>query len=223
MPVYIFASPLGNLEDISLRALSTLKELDVLLCEDTRVSSKLLARYAVKVPMKSVHEHTDEDAIRHILSGYSPDKHIGYITDAGTPGLADPGGKVISACMALGMQVIPLPGPSSFSTLVSVCHFPIHPIEVHGFAPTKKGRKTFLEHIVERDESSFFCESPHRIMKTMEYLAEHAPHRYAVVGKELTKQFEKVYNGEIGDIYARMKVDVIKGEFSIILGPRTWK
>lgn len=219
MPIYIIATPIGNLGDITLRALEALKEIDLLLCEDTRVTKKLLSHYGISVRLKSVHQHTQEAEIRRLLLGFGADAKIGYVCDAGTPGFSDPGGRLVNIAGKLGFEIIPLPGPSALSALLSVCHFSVLPLEVFGFAPHKKGRQKFLGYIINREGASMFCESPYRILKTLEYLVLKAPERQAVVGRELTKKFESVYRGTIQEVLEQIRKDPIKGEYSVLIGP----
>lgn len=220
--LFIVATPIGNLEDITLRALRVLKEVDLILCEDTRVTKKLLDRYDVTKPLLSYNEHNHraraEEAVRELRAG----RNIALVTDAGTPAISDPGSRLVAAVVEVvsEVKIVPIPGPSAVAAAASVAGFPTDEFVFLGFPPHKKGRETFFKNLAAEERTVIFYESPHRIEKTLEALARTAPaSRKIVICRELTKQFETVYRGTVGDIAAKLPAGEIKGEFVVVLGP----
>lgn len=215
----VVATPLGNLGDITERAVATLRASDVICCEDTRVTAKLLAAYHIRTTLVSLHEHTDDATIARVVGMLHDGKQVSYVSDAGTPGVSDPGGKLVAAAVSAGHRVIPIPGPSAMTAALSVCGFPTEPFTFVGFPPHKKGRKSFFDDIAARDEAIVLYESTHRIMKT---LGELPQGRVAFVGRELTKLHETHYRGTVRDIVAQLETTSTKGEFVIVLAPASW-
>jgi len=211
--LYIIATPIGNLADISARALETLKNIDVLLCEDTRVTGHLLSLLGIEKQMLSLHQHTDESKIRGILEKYS---NIGYVSDAGTPGISDPGNKLVQMAASLLFTIIPIPGASAVTAALSVCGFPTDKFLFLGFLP-KKGKTKIYETIKSSIYTTGFFESPHRIVKTLTDLKSILePKRQMVVCRELTKKFETIYRGTAEQILPEVEKHE-KGEFVIII------
>jgi len=218
--LFIVATPIGNLEDITLRALRTLKEADAIACEDTRVTGKLLAHFKIEKPMVSVHEHTNEGTITRLIARIRAGESIAYVSDAGTPGVNDPGGKLVEAATKEGISVVPIPGPSALAAAISVCGFPMDEFTYLGFVPHKKGRETMFREMSERETPSVFFESTHRIEKTLEQLAKHIdPGRSIFIGRELTKMHETLYRGTIDAVRQSLHTTSTKGEFVVIVGP----
>lgn len=218
--LYLVATPIGNLKDITLRALETLKAADVIACEDTRVTSKLLRAYEIAKPLVSLHEHTADRKIRDLVEALKGDRNVAYVSDAGTPGLNDPGGKLVEAAMAEGIPVTPIPGPSALTAAVSVCGFPMHDFTYVGFIPHKKGKQTELKAIADRRGATVFFESSHRILKTLESLATVLDgKRLVFVGRELTKMHETLYRGAIDEVLDKLQHTSVKGEFTVIIAP----
>jgi len=226
--LYIVATPIGNLEDISLRALRILKEVDLILCEDTRRSKKLLARYEITTPTLSYHQHSKFQKINYILELLGQGKNLALVSDAGTPGISDPGNKLVNEVLrCLGNQVIqhpdaqvpiiPIPGPSALTAALSICGFPTDKFIFLGFPPHKKGRQKFFTEVTHAKYTNVFYESPHRILKALEELNKLAPDREIVVARELTKKFEFIYRGKISEVFARLKKEKIRGEFVVII------
>lgn len=217
----IVATPIGNLEDITLRGLKTLKEADLIACEDTRVASKLLSGVGLaKKPLLALHEHTDEKKVQEVVAQLRQGAHVAYVSDAGTPGVNDPGGKLVAAAMEAGITVTPLPGPSVLSAAISVCGFPMDEFSYLGFAPHKKGRETFFRELAARTESCIFLESTHRIEKALESLSKELnPARGIFIGRELTKMHETLYRGTIDGVATAVHATSLKGEFVIIIAP----
>jgi len=217
--LYIVATPIGNLGDITLRALDTLKEADAILCEDTRVTAKLLAHYDIKKPLVSCHEHTDERKLFQIIERLREGVRLAFVSDAGTPGLSDPGNRLVELTIAAEILVIPIPGVSALATIVSVAGINMQEFVFRGFPPHKKGRETFFKAVAGSDAPVVYYESPHRVMKNLELLQKFAPGKKVVIGRELTKMFEEVVRGSIqeGLQYFAEHPEKIKGEFVIIV------
>lgn len=218
----IVATPIGNLEDITLRAIRLLTEADVIACEDTRVTSKLLARYKIpRKPLISLHHHSPEIKIKELADSILAGQNAAYVTDAGTPGVNDPGGKLAAAAYAAGLAVEPIPGPSALTAAMSVCGFPMEHFTYIGFLPHKKGRIAVMREIAERREPTVFLESTHRIAKAFDELSHHLdPSRLIYVGRELTKKFETNLRGTVDEVRALKKGKSSKGEFVVIVGPQ---
>jgi len=223
MPVlYVVATPIGNLEDISKRALRTLSEVDLILCEDTRVTRKLLDHYQIKIktPVISYHQHSKINKIEYIIGFLRRGKDLALVSDAGTPGISDPGGKLISEVYNLGFKICPIPGASAVITAASVSGFPTDRFIFMGFPPQKKKRKKFFEEAMNQSAKYpvIFYESPYRILKTLEELKVMNNKLILMVCRELTKKFETIYRGEIGGVIGNIKKGEIKGEFTVVLG-----
>jgi len=221
--LYIVATPIGNLEDITLRALETLKSVDLICCEDTRMTKRLLDRYEINKPLISYHQHSKLAKIDHLVEELRLGKNLAVVSDAGTPGISDPGNVLVSEVVKkLGEEVtiIPIPGPSALITLASVAGVPTDQFLFLGFLPHKKGRETLFKEIVEEKRTVIFYESPHRIIKTLEKLTEVIGERPLVVGRELTKIYETIYHGSAKEVLARLqKSNEIKGEFVVLVSP----
>ena len=220
---YIVATPMGNLKDITLRALEVLREVDFILAEDTRVTQKLLLHYEIDKPLISYHHHSKLKKIDEILNLLREGKSLALVSDAGTPGISDPGNKLVEEILNnhLDTSIIPIPGTSSTIALASIAGISMDRFKFLGFAPSKKGKDKFLKEVLESDLPVIFFESTYRIIKTLEKLQQLVrdfPNNYQlVVGRELTKKFESVYRGAVDDVLTQLKKDVIKGEFTIII------
>jgi 16S rRNA (cytidine1402-2'-O)-methyltransferase len=225
MPIlYIIATPIGNLEDISLRALRILKEVDLILCEDTRRTQKLLNHYQIKKKTLSYHQHSKLKRVEEIIDLLRRGKNLALVSDSGTPGISDPGGKLIEKIVeTFGdlVKIVPVPGPSAITCIASVSGFFMDKFLFLGFPPKKKKRKKFFEEILNSKYPVIFYESPYRILKTLEELKLKAETYNlgleVVVGRELTKKFETLYRGKIDEVIEKIKNDKIKGEFVVIV------
>ena len=217
--LYVVATPIGNMEDITLRALRIFKECDAILCEDTRVTKKLLFRYEIEKPVFSCHEHTEEAKLARLVDEMKAGKSYAYVTDAGTPGLSDPGNKLVSLAIAAGVPVSPIPGASALGAIVSVAGIDMREFLFLGFPPHKKGRKTFFRGVAVSVHPVVYYESPHRVMKNLELLGELFPDAQVIVGRELTKVFEETVRGPVGEAmsYFEANPGKVKGEFVIIV------
>lgn len=217
----VVATPIGNLEDITTRAIRALRDADLIACEDTRVSSKLLHVYDVHKPLISVHEHSQGKKIDQIIDEILAGKNIVYMCDAGTPGMNDPGGKLVEAAHAQGIRVIPIPGASALTAAISICGFPMDNFAYVGFVPHKKGRKTFFAELADRAEPVIFLESTHRIEKCLNELVDSLQAtRLLCVCRELTKMHEHVYRGTAEEVRQAIKDDDSRGEFTLVIGPK---
>lgn len=219
--LYIVATPIGNLQDITLRALEILRKVDLIACENTRHSLKLLNHFSIAKPLVSYFQHSKISKMEYIFEQLEEGKNIALVTDAGTPGISDPGGKLISQFLEWQPQlkVVSIPGPCAAITALSISGFPTDNFIFLGFPPHKKGRETFFKKIAEAEETVVFYESSHRILKALEKLKEFAPEKKLVVCRELTKMFEAIYRGKAEEI---LKILVSnknnqKGEFVVMV------
>src|SRR3989344_6550298 len=218
--LYIVATPIGNLKDITLRALEILKSVDLILCEDTRVTKKLLLKYGIEKPLWSYHQHSRLNKIEQIISELSLEKNIALVSDAGTPGISDPGGILIQAvCEKLGesVKIVPIPGPNAAITALSISGFPADNFHFLGFPPHKQGRKTFFEKISQNEKTIVFYESKHRIEKTLMELEKIIANRQIIVCRELTKKFETIYRGSAKECLESLRKDKVLVEFVIVI------
>jgi len=218
--LYVIATPIGNLEDISQRALRILKEVDLILCEDTRVTKKLLTRYEISKPTTSYHQHSKLNKNRYILKKLQENKDIALVSDAGTPTISDPGAKLIDYLvkeMAI-LDIISIPGPSAITAALSISGFSADKFVFFGFPPIKKKRKKFFQEVIDSKYTVVFYESPHRILKTLNELT--GIDKQIVVCRELTKKFEITYRGKIKDTIKQLTPLLngkVKGEFVVVI------
>jgi 16S rRNA (cytidine1402-2'-O)-methyltransferase len=217
--LYIVATPIGNLGDMTLRGLETLKSVDAVLSEDTRVTGNLLRHFEIKKPLVSFHEHTDRDKAAKLVERMSKGESLALVTDAGTPGISDPGNVLVALAVEAGIRVVPIPGASALGAIVSVAGIDMREFLFLGFPPHKKGRETFFRGVAESTWPVIYYESPHRVVKNLELLLELAPNKKLVLGRELTKIFEEVVRGSVGEVklYLEGKVGKMKGEFTIVV------
>jgi len=216
----IVSTPIGNLKDITYRAVETLQSVDLIACEDTRVSKKLLDRYNIKKPLISYHQHSGQIKTDKIIAELENGKNVALITDAGTPGISDPGGKLIEEVVnkCSDCNIISIPGPSAVVAALSISGFPVDRFLFLGFMPHKKGRATFIKRIIESPETVAFYESTHRIMKTLNQMEKPLGDRQIMVARELTKKFESAYRGTVGAVIEKLEADNTKGEFVVVVG-----
>ncbi len=221
--LYIVATPIGNLGDMTLRALETLKEVDVVLSEDTRVTGNLLRHFDIKKSLVSFHEHTEADKAAKLIERMQAGENMALVTDAGTPGISDPGNVLVALAAAAGIRVVPIPGASALGAIVSVAGIDMREFVFLGFPPHKKGRETFFKKVMASDIPVIYYESPHRVLKNLELLMELAPDKKIILGRELTKIFEEVVRGSVSEVKTHLesKAGKMKGEFVIIVYPVT--
>lgn len=218
--LYIVATPIGNLEDISQRALFILEEADLILCEDTRVTQRLLNHFEIKTPTLSYHQHSKITKINEIIKELEQGKNIALVSDAGTPGISDPGNKLIKEVvnkLKNDIKIIPIPGASAVTTIASISGFSMEKFCFMGFPPSKNKRKKFFKDIVSLNYPVVLYESPYRIIKTLEELKDINAKLDIVVGREFTKLFETIYRGNIGKVIDELKNGKIRGEFTILI------
>lgn len=217
--LYIVATPIGNLEDITLRALETLKKSDLIACEDTRVTKKLLSRYEVKTPVTSFFQHSKTPKISQIIGALKSGRNVALVTDAGTPGISDPGNKLVEQAISENIAVMPIPGPSALTAIASVAGIDMQKFVFLGFPPHKKGRETFFKEVIAEKYPVVYYESPHRVIKNLELLKNLGPDKNIILGRELTKMFEETVRGKVEDVlkYFNENPGKVKGEFTIIV------
>jgi 16S rRNA (cytidine1402-2'-O)-methyltransferase len=217
--LYIVATPIGNLQDITLRALETLKNVDFIACEDTRVTSKLLNHYSIKKPLISYHQHSELKKIDFIVDKLKEGSNIALVTDAGTPGISDPGNILVAEAVKNNIEIHPIPGSSALASIISIAGIDLQKFLFFGFPPHKKGRETFFKKIINSEYPAIYYESPHRVIKNLELLKILECSKRIIIGREITKIFEEVQRGNVEEIlsYYQENKDKIKGEFVVIV------
>jgi len=217
--LYVVATPIGNLQDMSLRALATLKSVDTIACEDTRHSLKLLNRFEIRKPLVSCHGYNEEKSAARIVRLLAEGKTVAYVSDAGTPSLSDPGARLVARVKAEGFRGVPIPGASAFAALVSVAGFPDKTVTFEGFLSPKAGRrKSRLRELLDREEAFVVYESPHRVLKLLADLSDLDSERLVLVGREMTKEFEEFLEGTASELASELgKRDAVKGEVSVLV------
>lgn len=221
---YVVATPIGNLEDITLRALRILKEVDLILCEDTRVTRKLLDHYQIKTPTESFHQHSNKNKFEKIINTLNQGRSVALVTDSGTPNISDPGGQLVNRIIANRLienkiNIEAIPGSSALTALISVAGIDLHQFLFLGFLPHKKGRQTLIKKIIASDVPVIFYESVYRVEKLLNELEKFGLglDRQLIIGRELTKKFETIYRGNLAKIKDQLTKEQIKGEFVIIV------
>jgi 16S rRNA (cytidine1402-2'-O)-methyltransferase len=223
MKLFIIATPIGNLSDLTARAVETFKEVDAILCEDTRVTLRILNHLNLKKPLVSFHQHSDDRKFRDVLEMMREGKSLGLVTDAGTPGISDPGGLLVAAAVkefGKELEVIPIPGACAAIAALSISGFPTDKFLFLGFPPHKKGRKAYFDRVAMVAETVCFYESTHRILKTLKELGAVIGDRQLVVCRELTKLHETTYRGTAYEVTELLKKSSIKGEFVVVVSAR---
>ncbi len=223
MPKLILVpTPVGNLEDITLRALNVLRRVRLILAEDTRTSGLLLQHYDIKCPMQSYHKYNEHQALERLCERIEVEGEVALITDAGTPAISDPGYLLVRACIERGIEVECLPGATAFVPALVVSGLPSDRFVFEGFLPVKKGRQTKLQAIAASDYTTILYESPHRIVKTLEQLAEYLGADTPVAAvREVSKLYEEVVRGSLTEVIAHFTAHEPRGEFVLIVGKST--
>ena len=215
--LYIVSTPIGNLEDITHRAVSVLSSVDLIAAEDTRKTKILLDHYRISKPMLSYFDHNERfrsaQLVEKLLSGQS----VALVSDAGTPGISDPAYRVVKESIEHGIAVVPIPGPSAMLAALVVSGLPTNSFVFEGFLPLKKGRKTKLESLKTEKRTVILYESPHRIVKTLREVLEVFGDRDVVIAREITKKFEEIVRGRLSEVFTRISSETPRGEFVIIL------
>lgn len=216
--LFIVATPIGNLEDITLRALRILKEVELIACEDTRVTRKLLNHYSITTRAIVYHQHSTGDKVQQIIDEILLGKNVAVVTDAGTPGVSDPGNILVEAAIRSDIIVLPIAGASALASVVSVAGIDMQQFTFLGFPPHKKGRETYFKKVAASEIPVIYYESPHRVLKNLEMLLTFAPDKKIILGRELTKMFEQVVRGNILEVleYFAQNPGKVKGEFVIV-------
>jgi len=217
--LFIVATPIGNLEDISLRAQKTLADADRILCEDTRVTRTLLNAYDIATPTESFHQHSTDAKVSSIVDRLSAGEHIALVTDAGTPGIADPGGVLVEAVASAlpDVRIEPIPGPAACIAALSASGFAADTFVFLGWPPHKKGRETWFANLTDEPRVVVFYESVYRVHNALERVASLLPDRKLMVARELTKKFETIYRGTASEALTMLTKEQTKGEFVIVL------
>jgi len=219
--LYVVATPIGNLGDITYRAVEILLAVDLIVCEDTRHSQKLLTHYGIHKPLKSAHGHNERESARGVVTALGNGQDVAYISDAGSPGVSDPGRVLVREVRDAGYQVIPIPGPSASAAILSVDGFPGKGALFEGFLSPKSGRRRArLRELLDRNETFILYESPHRIVKLMADLSDLDSERPVLIGRELTKIHEELVEGTAVEVFEELRQrQSIKGEFTLLVGP----
>ena len=216
--LYLVPTPLGNLKDITLRSIEVLQQVDVILCEDTRTSSKLLTHYNIQKPLSPYHQHNEHKILQHIVSQLQAGKTMALITDAGTPGISDPAFLLVRECARNSIKVECLPGATAFVPALVNSGLPINRFVFEGFLPLKKGRQTLLKQLSAEERTMVFYESPMRLVKTLEEFKQYfGAERQCSVSRELTKMFEETKRGTLEEVADYFKQKEVKGEIVIVL------
>jgi 16S rRNA (cytidine1402-2'-O)-methyltransferase len=217
--LYLVPTPVGNLKDITLRALEILKDCDIVLAEDTRNTGMLLKHYEISKPMQSYHAHNEHEKYKDVLNQINAGKIMALVTDAGTPGISDPGFLIIRECIKERIAVDCLPGATAFVPALVKSGLPCDSFCFEGFLPEKKGRQTMLKKLAEEERTTVLYESPHRLLKALQQFVEYlGPERQISVSRELTKMFEETVNGTSAEVLTHFETHIIKGEFVIVIG-----
>lgn len=216
--LYIVPTPVGNFDDMTFRAIKTLREVDLILAEDTRTSSVLLRHFDITTPMQSHHKYNEHNAVGNVADMLEEGRTIALISDAGTPGISDPGFLLSRECRRRGIDVECLPGATAFVPALVDSGLPCDRFHFEGFLPVKKGRRTRLGILAEKEETVVIYESPHRILRTIGELAEtFGQAREAAVVREISKKFETLYRGTLGELLVELESNQPKGEFVIVV------
>jgi 16S rRNA (cytidine1402-2'-O)-methyltransferase len=217
--LYIIATPIGNFGDITLRALEILKTVDLILAEDTRTSGVLLKHYGISKPLQSFHNFNEHKVVGSLIQRLQKGETMALISDAGTPGISDPGFLIVRACIQAGIKIDCPPGATAFVPALIKSGLPSDRFAFEGFLPPKKGRQTLLKQLATEERTMIFYESPYRLVKTLQQFVEYfGEERPASVSRELTKMFEETINGTLAEILAHFQVKDAKGEIVVVVG-----
>lgn len=216
--LYLVPTPLGNLKDVTLRALEVLSSVDFILCEDTRTSSKFLSHYNIQKPLSPYHQHNEHKVAQHLVDQLLAGKNIGLITDAGTPGISDPAFLLVRECIKNGIKVETLPGATAFVPALVNSGLPTTRFCFEGFIPLKKGRHTLLTQLAEEKRTLIFYESPMRLLRTLEdFIKYFGAERKCSISRELTKMFEENKPGTLHEVLQHFSQKTVKGEIVIVV------
>ncbi len=216
--LYLVPTPIGNLEDMTFRAVRVLKEVQLILAEDTRTSKKLLQHYEIETPLRSYHAHNEHKILDELVVQLSNGQNFALITDAGSPGISDPGFLLVRACVQAGIKIEPLPGATAFVPALTASGIPCDTFHFEGFLPHKKGRQTRLIYLSELPHTFALYESPHRLVKALQQLSEFCgAERTACVCREISKMHEEIKTASLAELISHFKDKKIKGEIVIVV------
>ena len=221
--LYIVATPIGNLQDISFRAIETLKSVDFILCEDTRVSLNLLNKYDIKKELLSFNAKSETKKIQNVVKRLLSKESCAIISDAGTPTISDPGVRLVNVAIKNEIEIIGIPGANAAILALSISGLPTDSFVFEGFLPQKKGRQKKIKQLALEERTIVLFESVYRIEKLIKELHEYMPERFIVIHRELTKKFEESWRGLPKDILIELPDKTIKGEFVVVISPLNWK
>ncbi len=221
--LYIVSTPIGNLKDITLRAIETLNEVDYILCEDTRVTSILLKHYSVIKQLISFNAVSEIKKIPVIIERLQNGQSYALVSDSGTPSISDPGVRLVSEAVKNNIEVISIPGATALISALTISGLPTDSFVFEGFLPQKKGRQKQLKELSEEERTIVIYESSHRIIKLIDELVEYFPNRYVVICRELTKKFEESWRGFPSELKEKLNEKIIKGEFVVVIANKSWK
>ncbi|MBN2571101.1 MAG: 16S rRNA (cytidine(1402)-2'-O)-methyltransferase [Ignavibacteriales bacterium] len=221
--LFVVATPIGNLEDITFRAINTLKNVDFIICEDTRVTNILLNKYEIKKELVFVNARNENRMLQSILSRLKEGHSAALVSDAGTPCISDPGTRLINCAIKQKIEIVGIPGANAATLALSISGLPVDSFIFEGFIPQKKGRQKELKKFVEEERCIVFYESVYRIKKLLEELNEYMPERLIIIFRELTKKFEESWRGTVEQLLNTLDKKIIKGEFVVIIAPQNWK
>lgn len=219
MTLFVVATPIGNLDDITLRGIATLKEVDVIAAEDTRQTRKLLDRFEIKTPLTTIHQHSESTKLTQLVARMVRGENVALVSDAGTPNIADPGGELVEMARDAGVNVVPIPGASAVTTVLSVAGIPSDSFMFVGFLPKKKGRQTLWGEIANLAVPIILFESPNRMLKTLAEIRQHLGERELTIGRELTKLHEEVLKLSVTAAIEHFTKTAPRGEFVIVISP----
>lgn len=220
--LYIVATPIGNLEDITFRAIKTLKEVDFIICEDTRVTKFLLNHFGIEKPFIVANAFNETKTIERIIDKINSGENAALVSDAGTPAISDPGTRLVNAAVKNSIEVIGIPGANAAILALSISGLPTDSFVFEGFLPQKKGRQKKLLQLSEEERTIVLYESTYRIEKLILELNQYMPERQIVIARELTKKFEEVWRGTASEILSGIDKNIIKGEFVVIIAPKSF-
>jgi 16S rRNA (cytidine1402-2'-O)-methyltransferase len=221
--LYIVSTPIGNLGDITLRAIETLKSVEFIACEDTRVTSILLNHFSIKKELYSLNAASEKFKAQKVIERIVQGESCALVTDAGTPGISDPGTRLINLAIKENIKVVSVPGATALIAALSLSGFPSDSFVFEGFLPNKKGRQKNLKQLADEERTIVLYESTYRITKLIDELMEFIPDRQMVICRELTKKFEEVIRGTAKSIQADISEHILKGEFVVVVAPKDWR
>ncbi|MFA7421913.1 MAG: 16S rRNA (cytidine(1402)-2'-O)-methyltransferase [Melioribacteraceae bacterium] len=221
--LFVVATPIGNLGDITFRAVETLKTVDFIICEDTRVTSILLHHFEISKSLIVINAHNESKSLERVVERISTNESAALVSDAGTPCISDPGVRLVNFAIEKGIEVVGIPGVNAAIMALSISGLPTDAFAFEGFLPQKKGRQKKLQQLVDEERTIVVYESTYRIEKLLEELNLYMPERQLVVGRELTKKFEETWRGTAKEILTDFEKKNTKGEFVVVIAPPSWK